>query len=309
MFNRYLTYYTPGIQFVIFCGISSMMMILGQMAASVVFEKISGISILALLDMEQIPASLALQFKLINTLSQLLSLLLPAVLFAYFAYPRPGVYLGIHYRVKPTFLLLMLALFIVSMPFTSWLEELSRLIPAFRPPAKDQTELLYRAMLKGNGVSDLLINILTMCLIPALAEEFFFRGALQQLLLNWFRQYPYAILLLIAIAFSAFHGQLSGFIPRVFMGFVLCLVYYFTANLWYAILIHFLNNLFIVVVAFLAENNQLDFDQVQQMSLPWTIGLLSLALTACLLFFLYRQKVEFVPVAVEKNDEEERADR
>ncbi len=305
MFNRYLTYYPAAIQFVLLCGISSMCLILGQYASGVVFEKVAGIPLTSILSLNEISPQLAYQIKLLQPFTQVLCLLLPAWLFAYFAYPVPLQYLGAGKKINFQFLVIAVLLFAAALPFSSLLEELSRLVPMLNPKEPDIQDKLYTAMLKGGKVSDLLFNTVVICLIPAIAEEFFFRACLQQVLLNWMRKYPFTAMMLVAVAFSAFHGQLSGFLPRVYLGYVLCLVYYFTGNIWYSVLIHFLNNFLIVFVAFWSERGLLPFDYLEQSHLHWTIGVASLAGTLALIYYFYKKRIVFVPVEIEKDRETE----
>lgn len=305
MFNRYLTYYTPAIQFVIFCAIMFMSLMVGSFAIELLNEKLLGVSASAIENMKEIPPDLAFKLKLLNPVLLVVILLLPAYLFAYLAYPKPAVYLGLKSNVNGSFFGLAILLLAVSFPFVSTLEEWSRMIPFFNPKGNDSYDTLAKAMLKGSSISDLLINTLAICLIPAIAEELFFRGCLQQVMLNWLKNYPYVAMILVAVFFSAFHGQLSGFIPRIYLGFILGFVYYLTGNLWILILMHFLNNFVSVFFSFLKERHLVTFDINEDTGMPVYIGLLSLGLTVTVFYFLYKRRVPFIPVEVEKEANEE----
>jgi hypothetical protein len=76
---------------------------------------------------------------------------------------------------------------------------------------------LMRAYLQTENISSLLINIFMVALIPALGEEFFFRGTVQRILTEWFRNEHLAIWIA-ALLFSLMHYQFLGFIPRVMLG-------------------------------------------------------------------------------------------
>ncbi len=305
MFNRYLTYYSPAIQFVIFCAIMFMSLMLGSFAIEILNEKLLGVSAAAIEDMKEIPPDLAFKLKLLNPVLLVVILLLPAYLFAYLAYPKPAVYLGLKPNINVSLIGLAVILLAVSFPFVTTLEEWSRMISFLNPKGNDSYDTLAKAMLKGSTISDLLINTLAICLVPAIAEELFFRGCLQQVMLNWLKNYPYFAMILVAVFFSAFHGQLSGFIPRVYLGFILGLAYYLTGNLWVPILMHFLNNFVSVFFSFLKEKNLVTFDINDNAGMPVYIGLLSLGLTIAVLYFMYKRKVTFIPIEVEKEINEE----
>ena len=65
-----------------------------------------------------------------------------------------------------------------------------------------------------NNISDMLINILIIAFIASLAEELFFRGVLQQMLIKWSNQAHLSILITAAL-FSAVHMQFHGFPRRI----------------------------------------------------------------------------------------------
>ncbi|MBK9483331.1 MAG: CPBP family intramembrane metalloprotease [Bacteroidetes bacterium] len=289
MFSRYLTYYSPAIQFVIFCAIMSMSMIVGSFVVELLNQHFLGVASSSLKELKEISPQLAFRLKILNPVLLLLILLLPAYLFAYLAYPKPATYLGLQSRWVSASFIMAVVLLVVSLPFVATLEMWSTYIPWLKPSNNDSYEVLSKAMLKGDNVSDLLLNTLAICLIPALAEELFFRGCLQQVLLSWLHKFPYTALLIVAVLFSAFHGQLSGFMPRVFLGLALGLVYYFTGNLWISIFMHFLNNFISVFFTFLKERNLIHFDIADNSTVPLWLGLMSLILSAVLIYFLSKK--------------------
>ena len=302
MFNRYLTYYSPALQFVIFCAIMSLSFLVGAYLAEILNEKFLGVSTVALESMKEISASLALKLKILNPILLIIILLLPALLFAYLAYPKPAVYLGLQAKSPTTTFLLAMVLLLVTMPLVSALEEWGQWIPIFKETANDRYDIIAKSMLKGSSIQDLLINTLSICIIPALAEEIFFRGCLQQILLNWLKKYPYIALIIVAVLFSAFHGQLSGFIPRVYLGFLLGLLYYYSGNLWVPILVHMLNNFVSVFLSFLKERGVIHYDIMDDASVNIFLAIGSLVLSLGIIMLLYKKRQIFQPVQVNKMD-------
>ena len=63
----------------------------------------------------------------------------------------------------------------------------------------------------------LLLNILVMAVVPALVEEYYFRGALLPIILRWCKDEHIAVWL-VALIFSAIHVQFYGFFPRDIRG-------------------------------------------------------------------------------------------
>lgn len=96
-------------------------------------------------------------------------------------------------------------------------------------------------MLAGNGFGSLMINLLLMAVIPAIGEEFLFRGVIQKHLIEWTRK-PHLAIIISAIIFSAVHFQFYGFVPRVILGMIFGYLVFYSGSLWPAIFAHFFNN-------------------------------------------------------------------
>ena len=79
---------------------------------------------------------------------------------------------------------------------------------------------LVNAFLKMDTIWDLLYTILVIAIVPAIGEELFFRGYLQQKFSNWLAS-PHIAILIISFFFSAIHLDLQGLIPRFFLGSLL----------------------------------------------------------------------------------------
>lgn len=293
MFNKYLTYYSPAIQFTIFCLIVSLSFFLGAVVMNLINENWIGLTAQDLAQIQTMTQELSFKFKISNSIGLLFVLLLPSLLFSYLAYPKPMQYLGFQKQINSTFLILSLALFICTLPGVSLVEQLSRHIPIFSSKGDDHYDIMAKAMLQGSSMNDFLLNTLSICLIPAIVEELFFRACLQQVLLNWFRKNPYFILILVAVLFSAFHGQMSGFLPRVYLGLVLGLIYYFTGNILLSIIFHFLNNFITVFFSFLKAKGVIQFDIYETGDVNIFIGIAGVGLTIFLLYVLFQRKREF----------------
>lgn len=91
------------------------------------------------------------------------------------------------------------------------------------------------------GYSSLFINLATTAVLAAIGEELLFRSIFQRLFIKLFRNVHVAVIVGAAL-FSFVHFSYYGFIPRFFMGMALGYIYLATANIWYCIFFHFLNN-------------------------------------------------------------------
>lgn len=95
----------------------------------------------------------------------------------------------------------------------------------------------------------LFANILVMAVMPAIAEEYYFRGSLMHIIQRIAKNYHITVWVS-AIIFSAIHVQFFGFIPRMILGVFFGYMFVWTQNIWIPILAHFVNNATVAVVAF-----------------------------------------------------------
>lgn len=108
---------------------------------------------------------------------------------------------------------------------------------------EEKQELMIESMIDVKSLKEMLSLLLVISVIPALGEELVFRGILQNILLRFrFWSHPFLPIFITAILFSALHFNLSDFVPRVLLGFVLGLSYNYSKNIWVPIVLHFANN-------------------------------------------------------------------
>lgn len=88
---------------------------------------------------------------------------------------------------------------------------------------------------------EFLMAIIIMAFFPALFEEVFFRGALQNLFERWWKA-PVIAVVVTSLLFSIIHMSIYLFLSRFVLGFILGLMYLRCRNLWVNIIAHFLNN-------------------------------------------------------------------
>lgn len=284
-----LKQYPPSLQFAAFVGLFLIFTVLYLFFLVFIFPAISGYSLLTL-QSELYSAKAALEpispkvlgyLKLTQILYTLVVFLLPAVFFAFLVDTRPANWMRIDR--KPRFLPVILAFLImlVAFPFVSYTGDWNHTWP-FSPELRkveEQAEILTRALLTMPDISSLLVNLFMIAVIPAIAEEFFFRGIVQRLFIKMIPQMPWLCVFIAAACFSAIHMQWMDFIPRLLLGFLLGAIYYLSGNLWLSILGHFLNNGLQVVMVYLYQVKMIETDPMTSTPTEWYIAALSLALT------------------------------
>ena len=206
--------------------------------------------------------------KMIQLANQLgMFILPPLALWFIMRKDNPNIF-GLAHKPSIKQLLLVLAIFIVSIPFLQWVimsnESMSlgeglRGVEEWMRDMQDKNDLITTKFLQGTSISTLFINLFIMAVMPAIGEELFFRGVL----MNWFGKIFSNIhinIIITSVIFSAIHLQFFGFIPRFLLGMALGYTYYWTASLWAPILLHFVNNAITVFVYYRINSQGLDID-------------------------------------------------
>ena len=98
-----------------------------------------------------------------------------------------------------------------------------------------------QAMLQMETSNQFLATLVAVAFLPAICEEWLFRGALQPLVSKWSGNIHVGVWVS-AIVFSAIHFQFFGFIPRMLLGAGFGYMVVASGSLWPAVLGHFVNN-------------------------------------------------------------------
>jgi uncharacterized protein len=237
------------------------------------------------------------KLKYLQIVNQFALFICPVLIFALFTGSPVNKYLKLSFRLPLVFLFLSVAIILLSIPVINWIGEINATmkLPQFMNGieqwmrnSESQADDLTKAFLGTATLSGFLVNLLMIALLPAIGEEFFFRGILQRLFSEWFKNSHIAIIFT-AFLFSAIHFQFFGFIPRFLLGLYLGYLFYWSGNLWISILVHFINNGLIVVVSYISAIGYVNIDYETfgstQNSL---ILLLTTVIVSTLIFMLFR---------------------
>lgn len=192
---------------------------------------------------------------LLNGLSQVLTFLLPALAFIYLLPDRPRFFLSF----KPVQAGRVAAMVITAVSMLALILGLSALLQSFSwgneaDTMQAQRKAMETALLRMDSVGDILIRVFFIALIPAFCEEIFFRGIVQRFF-NSFLKRPVWSIIATGLFFAMYHASLYNFLPITLAGVVLGLIYHYTGNIWYSILLHFLNNGIQVLQAYWVSKN------------------------------------------------------
>lgn len=241
------------------------------------------------------PANITLA-RTAQVLGTFLLLFVPAVLYCLVVHGKDFFWLGFNAHFTAKQVLVGFFLILVANLLASPLADLSKSVvanyPALDAYAKRledayNEQVLALSNLKSWG--EFILAVFIMAFFPALFEEVFFRGALQNILEKWWRN-PIVAILITSIIFSLIHFSIYLFISRAILGFVLGYMYYKTRNIWVNIVAHFLNNAIAVMQLFYlsTRKEKLNLDEIEP-DLPWWVGIV--AIIALYFLFIFLQKI------------------
>lgn len=197
--------------------------------------------------------------------------------------------------------LLVVLIMVCSMPLMEWvmLANQKMALPGFLKWLEDwmrskEDEMMKMTilLLKIDHAWDFIINLFIIALLPAVAEEFFFRGAVQRSFNRLFKN-PHVAIWVTAFIFSAIHLQFFGFFPRMLLGAAFGYIYWWTGSLWYAMLAHFLNNAYAVCQAWYLQVHHIPLESADNSAyFKWYGYLISVILTIFLFRFLQHKTIQ-----------------
>jgi membrane protease YdiL (CAAX protease family) len=132
---------------------------------------------------------------------------------------------------------------------------------------EDVAEKFTKFLTQFDTGGEFLLGFLAIAILPAIGEEFAFRGWLQPAIQK-IAGNPHIAIWFSAMIFSAFHFQFFGFVPRMLLGAMFGYFMYWSNNLWVPIVAHFVNNGFTVLIVYLNQLKIVEFDAESTEALP-----------------------------------------
>jgi membrane protease YdiL (CAAX protease family) len=179
-----------------------------------------------------------------TVISQILLILVPALVLARLRYRRLSIPFPL--KVLGVFSLqqLLQAYMTIqdAMPLPPKVREIVDLV-------KGMYEETYRVLVSAHTPGEFLVVVFTVALIPAVAEEFLFRGLVQRTLSEHTNGMRAAIAT--GIIFGAYHMNPISVIPLVLLGTYFGYLVYRSGNLAISISVHFFNNFLACAAAYM----------------------------------------------------------
>ena len=259
--------------------------------------------VIQILENNEVETNIGL-LKFLQVLYSIGLFLVPAILSGFLIQRNTWKYLKADRVSSYWIIILVIAVMVVSIPwinFTSFLNERlslperwGDLMERIRENDENSWDLM-KAYLQTDNIGGLLINIFMVALIPALGEEFLFRGMVQRIFSEWFRNEHMAVWMA-ALLFSLMHYQFLGFFPRVMLGALFGYLFIWTGSIWMAVLAHFINNAVAVIYYYIFYQGTLETepDHIGMEENAVLMILASVMLTILLLAVIHQQRKESV---------------
>ena len=197
----------------------------------------------------------------LTSLSETESLLVSQICSSLLVFWVPPLLLNTYYKARhlsPFFhplasvsvlqVVLGLSVALLALVPSSLLEELMRMIPEpdVLAPFSAQVERVTEMMVSDHSAVGITLALIALVVVAPLAEEYFFRGVLQQWVLSVTRSGHTAVWV-VALLFSLIHMEWGGLLSRAFMGVLLGYVALY-GGLRVSVPMHALNNLLVYLL-------------------------------------------------------------
>lgn len=239
--------------------------------------------------------------RIFTIIQDILVFIMPAIVATFVATRLPASLLTVNVKPRLSSVLLAILVMITSMPAMEWLIELnsklhlpeafSGLEEALRS-MEDTASSAVDGLFSGNTVGDLIIGIMIVGVLTGIAEELFFRGALQNLFMSMPNVKKHFAIWAVAFIFSFMHFQFFGFVPRLLLGAYFGYLIWWTGSVWVPIIAHAFNNSTVVIVSWVAASQGDATEAAEQATLnigtEWTTIVLSVIVTVLGIIVLRR---------------------
>jgi len=275
----------------ILAGVAAVVVALPLMPAGMPMDKMGGEIMKVLMLPENVNYA-----RLAQVLGTFFMFFVPAALYLIVCHGRNKFWLGFNKYINGWQILIGVAIIflanIIAGPLAEYSHRWLSHMPDFNAIAQrmegDYNQQV-TALSHLKSWSEFLMALAIMAFFPAMFEEIFFRGALQNILVRWWKA-PLIAIIFTSLVFSLVHMSIYLFLSRAVLGFALGLLYQRSKNLWANIMAHFLNNAFTLAQMFWMskQTQKVDLEKLDPKVSVW-IGIAAVGITYGL--FLLFEKV------------------
>ena len=227
-------------------------------------------------------------------LTSVLGFLFPALIFSKLKDHPITKFSNANIGFAPVFLILIPLLIVTIYPVINASFFINKWMPwsEWMKDSQGEYKAIVDALLSDKSIFIFILNFITIAALPAICEEWIFRGTLQKILTE--KLNIHLAVFLAAVFFSFIHFEFSGFLPRVILGIFLGYLFYYSGSLWLNIFAHLLNNGAQIVIMYLNTLGIYKYD-VDNPEMPhiWELILYSIGFSALwFLFYHFARKKE-----------------
>jgi hypothetical protein len=232
-------------------------------------------------------------FLFVEACASLGSFLFTALLFAQLESESPNKHLRITTAVPAKMIVLTVIGILAAQFFIDFLTTLNGKIPLpswlnFLKDEEKNISDITDALLNFKHFGKFIILTIVIAVIPAIGEEFFFRGLLLGDMLKEKVNPAIAIMssaLVFAIAHFEFQSTLSIWVLGIFLGYL----YYVSGSIWLSVIAHFVNNVLVIVLKYLYNTGVIKQD-LANATTPLYMTVIGIGVFALCIFILNRWK-------------------
>ena len=248
--------------------------------------------------------------RIVQWLQSLFGLLLPALIAAYLFSPSMLKYLslnnGVQFRLMGWSVLAYLFFMPVLNVVVSWNERIQ--LPDFlngvetwMKTMEENSRAVMEQMLATDSMGGLLLNLLLIAVVTGICEELLFRGVVQRLFYDRYKNVHIAVWAT-AFIFSAIHVQFYGFFPRLLMGAFFGYMLAWSGSIYVPIVLHIFNNALVVVSDDWVKRGLVESNTIETIgtnSETYIYAVLGGILTIVAISYIYRSATKlYQPTAV-----------
>jgi membrane protease YdiL (CAAX protease family) len=223
--------------------------------------------------------------------------IIPAFLLAYIFHENYLDYLKLKKSPFLISIVLSIVTIIISIPLINYLSYLNSginlpdsmgILEDKIVEMENEAKLVMQSFLDTQTIKGLIVNLVMICILPAIGEELLFRGIFQRLFAEWTKNIHLGVILA-AVLFSFVHFQFFGFLPRFLLGIYFGYLLVWSRTIWLPVIAHFTNNTIAVMYYHFSESNvgSSEIDSFGTSAGDLIFLVMSFTLLALLIFMIY----------------------
>ena len=193
-------------------------------------------------------------YRIATGLGQIIFILVPTLVLIRFASTNQQEFLRLKMPSVPGILVSLVGIFSLQQMLQIYLIYQERIplppeVQSIMEKFKEMFEAVYKQLVSTNSIPELLWVIIIVALIPAIAEEFLFRGLVQRSFEKGLT--PMRGVIATGLIFGAYHMNPFSFIPLAVIGIYLGFLTMRSGSIWVSVVTHFFNNAFACLALYL----------------------------------------------------------